>query len=106
MSASDPESVPTPPDHQHHHDRGELHDPDRFFARFLDTLDVLPPEVESHAYGEHGSGRIRAQNDARMKVVRAMKVFQYFVKKSGEVLSGGNPADRAGKNVVEHQRGY
>jgi hypothetical protein len=35
-----------PAEQHHHHDGGDLHDPESLFAGLLDALDVLPPEVE------------------------------------------------------------
>ena len=48
LASPHPQGVSAPRDQHDHHHRGELHDPERFFARFGNPLDVLPPEIERH----------------------------------------------------------
>ena len=99
MRAAHHQRVSAPSDQHHHHHGGELHDPQSFFARFGDALDVLPPEIDRHHHGKCGRRGVRIQLHARMRV------GQHFVQQAAQVLARGNAADRAGQHVVEHQRG-
>ena len=47
------------PAQQHdHHDGGDLHDPESFFAGLVDALDVLPPVVKRDRQGKHDRGGV------------------------------------------------
>ncbi len=35
-----------------------------------------------------------------------MQTAEQFVQKSGQILAGGNTADRPRQDVIEHQRGH
>src|SRR5579864_8316698 len=105
MPAPDEQRVNAPTDQEHRHDGGELHNPDSLFAGLLNPLDVLPPEIERHTDGESCSRGVRSENDMRVKMMSPVKIFQYLVKKSSQILSSGYAAYRAGENVVEHERG-
>ena len=98
VAAADQQRVSAPGDQRDHHHRGELHDPQRFFTRFGNSLDVLPPEIQRGRHGEHFGGRVGREREVNMAV------RQQLVQQSRQVLAGGNAADGAGEDVVEHQR--
>ena len=96
-----------------HHYGGDLHDAQRLVAGFFDALDVFPPVINGYQQGKGGGGVVFI--DMRRAVKHgvhgarnpAMGVGggKEFVDQSGDVLSRGNAGDRAGEDVVEHQRG-
>src|SRR5437016_9405557 len=49
----------TPDNEDHHHYRGDLHDAEGLFARFVDADDVLAPEVQCDEDGEAGRKMFR-----------------------------------------------
>jgi hypothetical protein len=68
MPAPHQQRVTAPSDQRHHHHRGELHNPKRFFARFGNSLDVFPPKVNRRRNGERCRGRIGVQHNSQMCV--------------------------------------
>ena len=91
-------SVETPSDEYHHHHGGELHDAKGFPARFGNALDVLPPEIEGDGDSHGRGGRI----DVEMQ--RDVRVGEQLVEHADEILACRNAADRAGEDVIKHQR--
>ena len=80
-------SVMRTPDQKHHHHHGrDLHDAQRLAARFVNALDVAPPEIDGddHAEdrGETGSGAMR---DARRAVISAN-----LVQQAAQILPGAD----------------
>src|SRR5271166_1182535 len=104
---------PGPAEQHHHHDGRDLHDPERLLAGLLDTLDVLPPEVERDRHGEHDCGGIDA--DLRRAVEQAVNGGRDpapgvgdddgVVDQARDVLPRGNAGDRTSQYVIEHQGG-
>ncbi len=102
------------PGEQHHdHDCRDLHDPQGFLARFLNSLGVLPPEIERHQHGED-DGRpidvhVRRAVEHEVHGTRNPAVGvgggEGVIDQPGDVLAGGNARDGAGQDVVEHQGG-
>ena len=96
MSAAHPQRVTAPEHHEHNHDRGHVHDAQSFLARFVDSLNVLPPEIKRAQNSECGCGRVLRQHQF------GMCKMQQLVQKSDEILAGRNAADRPGENIIEH----
>ena len=105
------ERRPAEQDHNHH--GRDLHDPERLFAGLVDALDVLPPVIDGDGEGEDNRGPVDVElrravenvvNGARNPAVRVGGDHD-FVEQADDVLAGGHAGDRAGENVVEHQRG-
>ena len=71
----------------------------RFAAGFRNAFDIFPPEIERDGDGHRGSSGVHVQMKTKAGVMEKL------VDNADEVLSGGNTADRAGKDVVKHQRG-
>ena len=88
-----------PANHDHDHHGGDLHDPEGLLAGLVNSLDVLPPEIHRDHHAEC-SGKCVHRDMNRVAKPRAQVLHE-----AGHVLSGGNGADGAGKNVVEQQRG-
>ena len=99
MASPHPQCVSAPGDERNHHHRGQLHDPQGFFARFGDPLDVLPPEIKRYGNGE------RRRREVRLECEFQVRVGKHLVQQAGEILSRRNSADRSCKHVIEHQRG-
>ena len=99
MRTPDKERVTAPSHHQHHHDGGHVHDAKGLLARFVDTLDVFPPEINRDRDREHRRGAIHRKKRARMEM------FQQFVQQADQIKTCRYAADRARQNVVEHQSG-
>ena len=89
-----------PGDQDHDHDGGHDHDLQCFSARLVDTLDVLPPEIDHHKDGKHRREAVLGKGGKRMSRVPANVLDQ-----ARQVLAGGNRADGAGQHIVEKQRG-
>ena len=90
-----------PPDQDHHHYRRDLHNAQSLFAGFVNADDVLAPEI----YGD------RRREDSReigwMHVQAGdLQVLAGLVDEAAEVQARAHAADRAGKHVVEHERGH
>jgi hypothetical protein len=62
-------SVHTPGDQDDHHDGGQLHDAHGLLAGFGDSLDVVPPEIDSAEYGERGCAEVWRNVKAEMDVI-------------------------------------
>src|ERR1022692_2788479 len=77
-----------PDDQDHHHDRGDLHDAQRFLAGFVHADDVLAPEVNGDHGGEHGR-EIRRVDLQRGEV----SVYAKLVDEAAEVKAGADGAD-------------
>src|ERR1700674_3915820 len=90
--------VNAPGDQHHHHDSGELHDPQRLAARFRNALDVLPPEIQGDEHRDGCGGCVYGQMKGQFRVVEEL------VEDAYQILTCGDTADRACENVVEHQR--
>ena len=55
-----------PADQNDHHQRGELHDAQRFLAGFVNADDILAPEINGHGDGENCRKRLRLNLEAGM----------------------------------------
>ena len=98
MGAFHPDRGRAPCDQQHDHHGGDVHDPQRFLARFGNALDVLPPEIESHQNREEGRCRIHGKDDG------GVRVAEQFVNQTGKIETRRYAADRTCQDVVEHER--
>ena len=87
----------TPDQKGHHHDRGDLHDPESLPARFMDTLNVVPPEVHRHQNAEARRKQVRSNSETRVSQGGNL------VEEVAQVLTGADHADRTSENVVENQ---
>src|SRR5208337_2502957 len=96
---ADKDGVHAPTDQDHDHHRRDLHNAHSFLAGFVYALDVVPPEIEGTHDGE--ARRAYAWGDVQADV----EVIGGFVDEADDVLPRGNAADRAGKDVIEHQGG-
>src|SRR3984957_1571547 len=93
--------VNTPADQDHHHHGDQLHDVEGFFAGLGNALGVFPPEVDrddDRECGRDAADRVLRKRPAEMEIDRQ------FAHQAGEILARGDAADRAGQDVVEHQR--
>ncbi len=93
--------VKTPADQDHHHHGDQLHDVESFFARFGNALGVFPPEVNRD---DDREGCRDTADGVLGKRAAQMEVDRKLAHQSGEILARGDAADRAGEDVVEHQR--
>src|SRR5579859_1302552 len=95
-------SIDAPADQEHHHHGNQLHDVQRFFARFRHAFDIFPPEIngddDRKGGGDAGDRGFR-EGSAQVRMLRE------FAEQTAEILSGGDAADRASEDVIEHQRG-
>ena len=89
--------VRAPENQNHYHYRGDGHDLQRLCAGFVDTLDVLPPEIESNQDREYGRKVIFRERK------RVMHVLADVLDEACEVLAGRNGADWAGQDIIEKQ---
>ncbi len=95
----DPQDRDGAPDNQnHHHHGGNDHDLYGLLARLVNTLRILPPEVNRDqsakcggkgVFGEVGDGMARSPGNV--------------LNKPGKILSGDHRADRSGEHVIEEQ---
>src|SRR6476646_3670038 len=102
---------PAHQDNDHH--RGDLHHAKRFVTGLFYALDVLPPIVSGHQQSECRSRMVYVNLRRAMEhavhgpgypamLIRSCK---QLIDKTGDVLSGSYAGNRAGEDVVEHQRG-
>src|SRR3981081_2541995 len=56
-----------PCDHDHGHQRRDLHDSHRLGAGVLDTENILMPEINGHRDREEGGGEIWRQNNSAVR---------------------------------------
>src|SRR5690349_24974299 len=98
MSASCPERVAAPADHQDHQDGGELHDTDGLLAGLLDALDILPPEIKRHGRSKNCRTGVGGKDNVDVSVLKN------FVNEAHQILAGRNAADWPGQDIVKHQR--
>jgi hypothetical protein len=99
LVAASEDGYQAPGDEDHHHHRGDLHDAEGLFARFVNADDVLAPEINRDRGGKN-SGEMR-----RMEVqARDMQVVGGFVDQNAQVEARADGADGAGQYVIEHQR--
>src|SRR5260370_20933422 len=93
-------SVNAPADQQDHHDGDQLHDVQRFFARFSYALGVLPPEIcrddDGEGGGDTGDGGFR-------KGSAQVSMLGEIAEQATEIVTGGNTANRPREGVVERQ---
>src|SRR5882672_11736024 len=94
--------VDAPGDKQHHHHGDQLHDVQGFFAGIGNALGVLPPKIKSDDNGKARCDEIDSAGGERPAYV---EVLQEIIDEPSKVLAGGDAADRAGQDVVEHERG-
>ena len=102
-----------PAEEGHHHDGGDLHDPERFFAGLVDALDVFPPVINGNGEGEEDGSPVHVELGGAVENVvdgardPAMGVGgdHDLVEQADDVLAGGHAGDRAGEDVIEHQGG-
>jgi len=94
------ERVPTPEQHHHDHYRRDVHDPQRLFAGFRNTLDVFPPEINRNQHRERRGGQVHGQNQ------RGVHIVQKFIQQTDKIKAGGNSADGPRQDVVKHQGGH
>ena len=66
----------------------------------MHALDVHPPEIDRHQHRHTG----REQVD--VDVIGLVRHLAELVDQRAQVLPRADAADGAGKDVVEHQRGY
>ncbi len=112
LRAAHAHRVAAPDQQNDHHHRGDLHDPQRLVARLLDALDVLPPVIDRDRGGKDRRGVIHVElngmacgvHQRRRQPVAMVGHHQQLVHQAGDVLAGGHAGDRAGEDVVEHQR--
>ena len=88
-----------PDDHDHAHDGRRHHDLERPVARFVDSLDVDPPEVDRHEDRDRRREHVLV---VEQQTVRAQ--LEEVVDQADDVLTGRDGADRSGQDVVEEQR--
>ena len=102
-----------PAQQSHHHNGSDLHDPERFFAGFVDALNILPPVINRDGEGEDNRGPVDVEvrgavkyvvNSARDPAV-GVGGDHHFVQQSDNVLASRHTGDGAGQDVIEHQRG-
>ena len=93
---------PGPADQQHDHHRRHVHDLQRIVGRLVDALGVAPPEVDRDERGDAGGVEI---DRSRRGVPRMAEVGRGLRHQADDVLPGRDAGDRAGQDVVEHQRG-
>src|SRR5204863_9913805 len=74
-------------------------DAQRLAARFVDALGVFPPEVARYQQTEESGKIVHIEVDGL-----AYKLCELF-EQSSEILAGRDHADRAGKDVIENERG-
>src|SRR5580765_593597 len=95
------EKVQTAPDEKHHNHHGcDLHDPQRLRARFVDTLDIRPPEIQRRNHTER-----RRELEWRNRTA-GVHHLRYFVDHTSQILAGADDADRSRENVIENQSRY
>ena len=99
VQAAQPDGVAAPAEQDHHHHGGDSHDLQGLVARFRDALDVLPPEIEGDADGEHGCSGVHTPDE------RQMRQREQIVQQAHQILPRGDNADRPGQNVIEQQCG-
>src|SRR5690242_4095142 len=100
MRASLQDRNQAPHDQHHDHHGGDLHDLHGALAGLVNALDVLPPEVDGHENGDHGGEQVVGHRE-----VLVAEVVNSVGDEAGQILAGGDGADRAGENVVEEQGG-
>src|SRR5579859_5123407 len=102
------------PAHQDdYHDGSDLHYAERFVAGFFYALDVFPPVINGHQQSERGGRMI--QVDLRRAVKHLVHGFRnpamlvsgskQLIDKAGDILARGYAGNRAGEDVIKHQRG-
>src|SRR6187402_2284484 len=105
--------INAPRKQDHHHDGGDLHNAQSFFAGFFDAFDVLPPEVTGDDHSNTGRGIVdvelmhdtrTADQEARHRGMMSANSY-HFVNKTDDILSGGYARDRSSQNVIKHQGG-
>ncbi len=97
----------------YNHDGCDLHDPERFFAGLVDTLDIFPPVVNGDGEGEEDGSPVNVELGSAVENVvngardPAMSVSgdHDLVDEANDVLAGGHTGDRAGQDVIKHQCG-
>ena len=92
------------------HDGGELHDFHGFVGAFPDADDVGPPEVDSDADGDDHAERIDGlgagggiEDDGMFPALADQG--EQVADEPDQVLAGGDGADGAGEDVIEHEGG-
>ena len=76
-----------PCDQDHHHHRGDFHDPQGLLARLVNALSILPPEIDRNGYGECRSEVV----DLRVAgVYRISKMLGKIGEESREILPCGH----------------
>ena len=108
----DKQGIAAPEKQNHHHDGGDLHNPQRLVARLLNALDVLPPVVDGHRRGKHCRRVVQVKLESmpgdilqgRWQPVVLVHHVQHLVHQAGDVLPGRHTRDWSRQNVVEHQR--
>ena len=96
--------VNAPTDEDDHHNGDQLHNVQGFFAGFGNALGIFPPEIDSDDDGEAGSDDVDITR--RERCGGKVRVGEQFANETADVLAGSNAADRAGQNVIKHQRGH
>src|SRR5208283_1793428 len=91
--------IDAPANQNYDHHRRNLHDAHGLLAGFVNSLDVVPPEIESAQNREARGAEVRRNVQTDVNVVAGL------VEQSNDILPGRHAADRAGQNVVEHQGG-
>jgi hypothetical protein len=104
----EPEREGAPGEDDEAHDGGELHDPQRFFAGFVNADDVGAPEIERDADGDEHRvevDEVGMRGGVEDDWVRGMpsRQFQHVAEESDEILPCGDGADGPGEDVIEHQ---
>ncbi len=69
-AAADQQRQRAPDQERDHHHGGDLHDPQRFGAGFVDAFDVGPPEINGDQHGESGGEHVGRNAKRRMHQLR------------------------------------
>ncbi len=99
VSAANRDREAAPYDHHHGHHGGDLHDAHRLAAGFLDAENILVPEINGYGDGEERGAEIRRKDNSDVREL------EQLIDQADQILSCGDAADRAGQDVVEHERG-
>ena len=77
LEAFDGHGKTAPGDQNDDHDRGDMHDLERLFARLMDADDVLPPKIKGSEQSKS------ACEERRWNAPRTMRVKSEFVDEAG-----------------------
>ena len=89
-----------PQDHDDHHHRRHIHDPQRIVGRLVDAPGVPPPEIGRDEDGDPGGQQV---HDLLVWTPGVAEIGRGLRGKPDDVLSSGDARNRPGEDVVEHQ---